>query len=167
LGGVVAVVVDHCDARHAPADLEPALDAGKAREGPLGRHERDLELEAHADGRQSVEDVVASRELKRALAEEAPALEDLEAARHPTEGEPACDEVSARLEAVRDDALLDPRNQHLDVGLVEAEDRGAVEGYLVDELDERLADRLEGAVVVEMLGVDRGDDRDRRRELQE
>src|SRR5256885_8981625 len=28
---------------------------------------------------------------------------------------------------------------------------------LVDEADERLADRLEGAVVIEVLGVDRGD----------
>src|SRR6266571_5085877 len=62
---------------------------------------------------------------------------------------------------------IEKRNEHLNVGLFEAEDRGAVEGHLVDEADERLADRLEGAVVIEVLGVDRGDDRERRRQLQE
>src|SRR2546427_500283 len=122
------------------------MAGGEAREGALHRDERDLDLQPHADGRQSVEHVVASGDLERALAEEAPALVHLEAARHPAEGEPACDQVGARLEAVRDDPLLDSRNEHLNVGLVEAEDRGAVEGHLVDEADERLADRLEGAV---------------------
>jgi len=32
------------------------------------------------------------------------------------------DEIGARLQAVRDDPLLDPWNQELDVRLVEAED---------------------------------------------
>ena len=46
-------------------------------------------------------------------------------------------------------------------------DGGAVERHLVDEGDERVADGVEGAVVIEVLGVDRGDHGDRRRELEE
>jgi hypothetical protein len=57
--------------------------------------------------------------------------------------------------------------QELHVRLVEAHDRGAVERHLVEEGDEGVAHCLEGAVVVEVLGVHGGDDGNRRRELEE
>src|SRR5204863_6766612 len=100
-----AVVVHHGHAARAAADLETALDAGEAGERLLDRHERDLEVEAHAERGEGVEHVVAAGDLQRALAEQAPALEDLEAARHPREVQATRDEVGARLEAVGDDAL--------------------------------------------------------------
>ena len=55
----------------------------------------------------------------------------------------------------------------LHLGMVDAQHRGAVEGHVLDELDERVLDLVEAAVMVEMLGIDVGDDRDRAVEPQE
>src|SRR5215467_9193753 len=154
LGRVMPVVVDDRDATGAPQDLKAALDSREAGQRALNGGERDLEIEAHADRRKRVEHVVAARDLQRDLAEEAPALVDLEAAGHARQLQAARDEVRARLEPVRDDALLDSRNQELDVRLVQAQDHRAVERHLVDERHEGLADRVEAAVVIEVLGVD-------------
>ena len=71
------------------------------------------------------------------------------------------------LEPVGDHALVDRGDHLLDVRLVEAQDRRAVERHLVDELRERRPDRVEVGVVVEVLGVHRGDHGDGRRELEE
>ena len=51
--------------------------------------------------------------------------------------------------------------------MVDAEQRRAVEGHVLDELDERVLDLLEAAIMIEMLGIDVGDDRDRAVEPQE
>ena len=59
------------------------------------------------------------------------------------------------------------RDHLLDVRLVEAEHGRAVERHLVHEGEEGRADRVEVGVVVEVLGVDGGDHRDGRRELEE
>src|SRR6266436_1747858 len=167
LGGMMAVVVDHRDAARAAEDLKPALDSGEAGQRFLDRGERDFEVEPDTDRRERVEHVVAPRDLEGDLAEQALALIDLEAAGHARELQPARDEVGTRLEPVRDDPLLDAREQELDVRLIQAQHRRAVERHLVDERDERVADHVEAPVVVEVLGVDRRDDRDRRRQLQE
>src|SRR5499427_9471639 len=167
LGRVMPIVVDHRDASGAAQDLKAALDSRESAQRPLNGGERNLEVEPDADRRERVEYIVATRDLQGDLAEQAPALIDLEPAGHPRELQAARDQIRARLEPVRDDPLLEAREQELDIGLVQAEDGRAVEGHLVDEGDEGVADRVEGAVVVEVLGVDRCDDRDRRGELQE
>ena len=46
-------------------------------------------------------------------------------------------------------------------GMVDAQHREAVEGHVLDELDESVLDRLEAAVMLEVLGIDVGDHRDR------
>src|SRR3546814_8134197 len=51
--------------------------------------------------------------------------------------------------------------------MVEAKHRGAIEGHIFDELDERALDVVETAIMVQMLRVDIGDDRDRPVEAQE
>src|SRR6266850_1555717 len=167
LGGMMAVVVDHRDAAGAPEDLKAALDTRESSQRFLNSGERDLELQPHPHRREGVEHVVAARDLQRDLAQEAAALEDLEAARHAGQVQAARHEVRARFQAVGDDPLLDSRDEELDVRLIQAQDRRAVEGHLVDERDEGVADRVEAPVVIEMLGVDGRDDRDRRRQLQE
>ena len=55
----------------------------------------------------------------------------------------------------------------LHLGMVDAHHREAVERDVLDEGAEGLLDRVEGAVVVEVLGVDVGDDRDVGRQLEE
>ena len=64
-------------------------------------------------------------------------------------------------------ALLDLRDERLDVRLVQAEDRHAVERHLVDEREEGRLDLVDVPVIVEMLRVDVGDHGDGRRELEE
>ena len=51
--------------------------------------------------------------------------------------------------------------------MIDAQHRGAVEGHVLDELDEGVLDLVEPAIMVEMLGIDVGDDRDRAVEAQE
>ena len=45
--------------------------------------------------------------------------------------------------------------------MVDAQDRGAVKGYILDKLDETVLDLVEAAIMIEMLGIDIGDHRDR------
>ena len=59
------------------------------------------------------------------------------------------------------------RHDRLHLGMIDAEHRGAIERHVLDELDEGVLDRVEAAVMVEMLGIDVGDDRDRAVEPQE
>ena len=161
------VVVHDEDARRFTADLEAALDAREAGQRLLDALEGHLEVEAHADGGECVEDVVSARHLDRRRPERLAPVQDLELRLHAGEGEPAGREIGARLEPVGDHALLDLRNHLLDIGLVEAEHGRAVERHLVHEGEEGGADRVEVGVVVEVLGVHRRHDRDGRRELEE
>ena len=66
-----------------------------------------------------------------------------------------------RIAAVGDDApVLDPGDERLHLRVVEAHHREAVERHVLDEGAERLAQRVERAVMVEVLRVDVGDDDD-------
>ena len=68
--------------------------------------------------------------------------------------------VGLRIFAVGDDApVLDAADQLLHDRMIEAHDGEAVEGQIFDKGEKRLLDRVEGLEVVEMLGVDIGDDR--------
>ena len=63
--------------------------------------------------------------------------------------------------AVGDDAaVLDPPDEFLHHGMVEAHDRETVERQVLDERAERLLDGVESLEVVEVLGIDVGHDRD-------
>jgi hypothetical protein len=71
------------------------------------------------------------------------------------------DETNVRLRilAIGDDpAILDPRYQRLDFRMVEAHHTEPVKRHILDELAERFANPVERAVVIEMLGIDVGDD---------
>ncbi len=58
-------------------------------------------------------------------------------------------------------------DQCLHLGMIDAHDRKAVEGDVLDEGKIGLAGRIEGAVMVEMLRIDVGDDHHIRRQLDE
>ena len=71
-------------------------------------------------------------------------------------------------EAVAHDRARDHRHDRAHAGVVGAQDRGAVERHLVDELDEGLLQPREVvAVGVHVVGVDVGDDRHHRQQVQE
>src|SRR3546814_7241653 len=76
--------------------------------------------------------------------------------------------VGLRRKAIGDDAAIaDARDDRLHLGMVEAEHRGAIEGHILDKLDEGVLDCVEAAIMVEMFGIDVGDDRDRAIEAKE
>ena len=80
-------------------------------------------------------------------------------------GEP---HVGLRIFAVGDDAaVLDAADQALHDRMIGAHHGEAVERHVLDEGAERILHRDEGLEVVEMLGVDVGDDGDVGRQLQE
>ncbi len=74
--------------------------------------------------------------------------------------------VGLRTEAVgHDPAVEQTRQDPLHLRMIDAQRGNAVERDVGGEGDECLAQRLERPVVVEVLGIDVGDDRDRRRQL--
>ena len=76
--------------------------------------------------------------------------------------------VGLRVLAIGDDApVLDAADQLLHGRVIEAHHREAVERQVLDEGVERVLDRVEGLEVIEMLGVDVGDDGDVGGQLQE
>src|SRR5438132_2400685 len=65
--------------------------------------------------------------------------------------------VGERGKAVSDDpAVADASDHSLYFGMVDAQHGQAVERHVLDELDERVLDPLEAAVMFEMLGIDVG-----------
>ena len=76
--------------------------------------------------------------------------------------------VGLRVLAIGENApVLDPADQLLHGRMIEAHDREAVERQVSDQRQERLLDRVESLEVVEMLGIDVGDDGDVGGQLQE
>ena len=76
--------------------------------------------------------------------------------------------VGLRGETVGDDAAIaNAGHDALHFGVIQAQEGGAVEGHVLDELDEGALDRVEIAIVIEMLGIDVGDHRERTVEAQE
>ena len=70
--------------------------------------------------------------------------------------------------AVSDDAaILDLADEGLHDGMIGAHHGKAVERQVLDEMPEGILHGLEGLEVIEMLGIDIGDDRDIGRQLQE
>ena len=171
---VVAVIVE--DRRAVPLARagEAALDAAKARQSLADRIRRHAEFVGHRQSGGGVEGVVAAGhrqdEILDLHAEAGAAIAD----HHPEAALAALqvdvDEahVGLRVLAVGDDApVLDMADQILHDRVIDAHHGKAIERDVVDEAPERVLDRLERAEMVEMFGVDVGDDGDIRRQLEE
>jgi hypothetical protein len=83
------------------------------------------------------------------------------------EADVADDEVGLAGSAVSDDGAFHVGKNGLHVRFVEAENRGAVKGDAVDELDEGALDVGERSVLIEVLAIDGGDNGDDRGEHEE
>ena len=178
LDGMVAVVVVDGNAVPGAGRLEAALDAGEARERLAQGIVADARLAARGDRRQGVEGVVMADE------RHAPASNPTGTAAHARaeisveEGLPALDarrfehEVSASRHTVgQKPAPVAPQLQALQhVGnhrMVDAGHAQSVERDIAEEDLELAMHVLDGLEVVEMLGVDVGDDADLARNLDE
>ena len=76
--------------------------------------------------------------------------------------------VGLRRETIGDEPAVDDTPDHrLHFGMIDAKHRKTVERHVLDETLEGVAHLVEGAVIIEMVGVDVGDDGDHRRKAQE
>jgi hypothetical protein len=170
---MVAVVVHDHHAAALAAHLEAPLGAGEFRErlgDPLERH---LELESDGDGAQRVEQVVPAGNLEPQCSEHdllpVDPLDDGAARAERLELHIESGDVRTRFatKAVGDHAAHRPRYERAHRDIIGAQDCGAVERHLVDELEKRAVQRLPAAVGLHVLAIDVRDQRQRRRQLEE
>ena len=157
LGRVVGVVVDQGHPVDLAHDREAAPDAGERGEGLLADVERHRELVRDRDRGQAVEHVVRPRHAEGEAPHRLAPTVRVEARLEPAVVDAAHRVVGLRRDPVRDVATLDLGQDVLDVGVVEAQDRQAVERHPRAELDERRLEDVVAVPVVEVLGVDVGD----------
>ena len=166
-GRVVRVVVEHPHAAGDAAQLLAATHAGEARHraaDDLGLH---AALVSHRDRRDHVADVVAAAEqrleapaglaLTDDLEADAPALAVLEVVRVP--GDAGRRFVAVVEHRVGLDAAARARRHRHRVGRLVADHEQAVLGEEHDELAERVAHRVERREDVDVVELDRGQDR--------
>ena len=170
LDRMVAVIVEDRDAVPLARAGEAALHAAEARERLADRVGRDAELVRDRDGGGGVERVVRARHRQDEVLELQPEARAAVADHDAELGLPAARidiheaHIGLRVLAIGDDAaVLDAADEVLHGRMVDAHHREAVERDVVDEGAEGVLDGVEGAEMVEMLGVDVGDDGDVRR----
>ena len=166
---MVRVVVDHRRASPNAAPLEPTMDAAKAMQG-LG-NARHVEAQRLPDGhrRQRVLHVVRPEHRQHDLAERATlSIRHGEATTVGPRVESGRDQVGLRRQAVGHHPVIarQQRQHTLNVGVVQTQNDATEERHPTREVDERLADRFEIRVGVEMIEVDVGDHRDDRHQAQ-
>ena len=174
LDGVVAVIVDHGDAVPFAGPGEAPLDAAEARDRLADRLVGHAEFVRHRNRRRRVRGVMPSRHrqhdvryLVRGVGL-AVAEHDLEFRAAAVRRQVDQPHIGLRVFAIGDDAaVLDLADEGLHHGMIGAHHGKAVERHVLDEIAERVLDRLERLEVIEMLGIDVGDDHDIGRQLQE
>ena len=174
---MMAVIVDDHGLAIAHRDFarlgEAPPHAAEAGEAVADHFVRTFHLDRHCNRGERVLNVVAPRHGQAHAFD--PAI-FLPAATHdhveaiPARIGPDVDAADIRLEieAVRHDIAIAHQTAHrLNFGMIDAQDRRAIEGDIVDELHEGGLHPVEIAIMVEMFGIDIGDDRDRPVEAQE
>ena len=158
----------------SPVLVKRRLTPAKPRQRAADRLVGQAHLLRHGDGGQRVLHVVLA-EHRQAQVDDGARLvggavldHDVEIGAAAVELEVDRADVGVGAQPVGDDAAVgDARDQRLHLGMVDAQHGEAVERDVLDEAHEGVAQRVEGAVMVEMLGIDVGDDRDGRRQAQE
>ena len=153
---------------------EAALDPAKARHARNNGAVGNAKMMGNGERADGVLDIVLARHGDRQVLDRA-ALAALAVADDGGEDRAAVLDAQVRVAHVRlragaigDDApVLDAPDQRLHLRMVDAHDGEAVEGHVLDELAEGFAHLVEGAVVVEVLRVDIGDQRHVGRQLDE
>ena len=174
LHGMMAIIIEDHGAVPVARTGEAPLDAAKARKPRAYGLHRHPQLIGHRDGRRGVEGVVMARHGQHDILQIGGARGFPIAHQHI---EPAYATRQLHIEqthirlgifAIGDDApILDAAHQLLHRGMVEAHDGEAIEGQILHQGAEGLLHGVEGLEVIEMLGVDIGDDGDVGGQLQE
>ena len=169
-GGVVRVAVEHPHPARLALELHPALRAAVAGDGRGHPGRREAELDGGGEGGGSVQGVVVTghvhRHLGEDLTERAAVSRHGEADRHPPGRHVDEPVVGVRGLAVPADARgIQARRDGLRARVVRAGQHHA--GDPPAERGERRLDVRQARVVVQVVGLDVGDDRDVGREQQE
>ena len=127
----------------------------------------DSELQRDRDRGERIQRDMMSRRRNRHRAEHVALAHDLEARRETVDGDFFGAQIGVGRNAVSDDRLANRRQQPAHVDAVDAEHRRAIKRHAIDEAQKRVAHAIHLAVMIEMLGIDVGDDRDRRQQQQE
>ena len=178
LHGMMAVVVVDGDAVPGAGELEAALDAGEARHRLADRVVGDAGLARRGDRRQRIERIVMAGQRHGPAAQRARAAFHALAQVGVEHGLAAVDagglqhEVGGFVGAVgQQPAPVPPEPQALDHvaddGMIDAGHSQAVEGDVAEEGLELPVHVVDGLEVVEVLGIDVGDDADLGRDLDE
>src|SRR5580704_6265264 len=154
----MAVVVNDGDAFDDAFHVKATANTGKFRHAFANQFGRHVEIERNCSRRSGIADVVDAWRMRQLEDAEVIAfVGEAEFAAEPFEFYIAYDQVSLRRRAVGNDGPLHAGDDRLNVGLVEAKDRGTIERNAVYEFDERALDVFERRVLIEMLAVDGGD----------
>ena len=160
---MVAIIIDDGGAGDL-ADLgEAALHAAKAGEAGAQAGIIHAQFQRHRDGGERVLHIVAAGHGQHEIVNAALAVAGADqhgetvAARDRRHVQPA--HIGSGGKAVGDDPpIRHARDQRLHFRVIDAQDRGAIEGHSVDEAFEALLHRFEIAPVIEMFGINVGDD---------
>ena len=135
---VMAVVVDHRDPVCLSPDFQPALGAGEPLEPLPDDGKGQVHLPRHRHRRQGVIDVEQSRNVELYRSQEDIPVEERETGGGAGEGDLLRPVVGFGRQPVGDHRAFDPGEDLPDVGIIQAEDRRAVERDDIGELEEGL-----------------------------
>ena len=174
LDRMMAVIVEDGDAVPFARAGEAPLDAAEGADRLADDVDRGAELMGDRDRRGGVERVVAAGHRQREIVDIGRPAGRPVADQHGEAGDAAGQvdveqpDVGLRVLAIGEDApVLDPADQLLHRRMVEAHHGEAVERQVLDQRQKGVLDRVEGLEMVEMLGIDVGDDGDVGRQLEE
>ena len=166
-GGVVTIVVDNGHPSLLAPDLKAAVNTAERCQTAANTLDRNLKFKRHKDRRHRVQHVMPSHAANRELAKLESPIAQFEAAIQVPAVDISRHKIGIRRDAVGKHRSLDGGQDLSHLRIVNSQNRRAIEWNPVRKFDESFSDAIEGAVVVDVLGVDAGNHRQNRRKLQE
>src|SRR5258708_3996949 len=164
----MASIVDHGYVVDRAFNVEAPADSRESSEAIADQLRGHIQIKSDRCSSRGVAHVVDARRMKELENAEVVAfVSQAKFAAQAFELDVADDEIGLAGSAVSDDRALDARDDGLHVRLVHAQNRRAVKRNAVDEVHQGIVNGFERRILIEMLAVDGGDDRDHGREQQE
>src|SRR6266853_310860 len=168
LGRVVAVVIDHGDVIDDALDVKTAAHAGKLEEAFADQVRGNIQVQRDGGCRRGVANIVHTRRVRKLEQAEIFALVSKpELAAQTLQLHVADHQISLARRSVGNDRALHAGNDRLHIGLIDTQDRGTVKWRAIHKLGGGVLNILERGVLIEMFAINRGHNRDHRREHQE
>src|SRR6266853_6578977 len=168
LGRVMAVVIDHGDVIDDALDVKTAAHASKIDKAFADQVGRNVQIQRDGGCRRGIANIVHARRVRKLEQAEIFALvSQPELAAQTLQLHVADHQIGLARSSVGYDGTLHAGNDGLHVRLIDTQDRRAVKWHAIHKLDEGVLNVFERGVLVQMFAINRGHDRDNRREHQE